>query len=169
MQDVRIAGIVEESITDGPGIRYVIFVQGCPHHCKGCHNPETHNFNDGKLKNVDEIIADIEKDPLIDGVTFSGGEPLCQAKNLLPIATRAKSKGLDTALYTGYTIEQLLEMDNRDIMELLEYIDVLIDGRFEIAQRTLDVKFVGSRNQRIINLPATLKSGSVILQKGNWV
>ena len=162
---IRLAGLVPESYVDGPGIRFTVFVQGCPHHCKGCHNPETHDFNGGRLADVDKIFGKITKDPLIKGVTFSGGEPFCQPEPLNYLAGLLKEKGYHVMSYSGYTFEELLEMSkkNSDVKGLLEKLDILVDGRFELSQRSLELKFKGSRNQRLINVPKSLKEGRVVL------
>jgi len=151
---IRLAGIVEESIVDGEGIRFTIFVQGCPHKCKGCHNPHTHDISGGKDFNIEEILSRITKNPLLAGVTFSGGEPFCQVLPLIEIAAKVKTLGLNIWCYTGYTHEELLEKSNndKDIAFLLELIDVLVDGPFVEREKDLTLKFRGSKNQRIIKL-----------------
>ena len=146
MVNIRIAGIVQESIVDGEGIRLAVFTQGCPHHCHGCHNPETHDFNGGRMIDTSEIIAMLDANPLLDGVTLSGGEPFCQPGACIEIAAAAHLKGLNVWCYTGYTIEQL------EGHPLLNEVDVLVDGRYMEEQRTLELPFRGSRNQRIIVL-----------------
>ena len=143
---MRIAGIVHDSIVDGEGIRLAVFVQGCPHHCNGCHNPETHDFQGGRLIDTSEIIAMMDANPLLDGVTLSGGEPFCQSGACIEIAAAAHLKGLNVWCYTGYTIEEL------EGHPLLNEVDVLVDGRYMEEQRTLELPFRGSRNQRIIVL-----------------
>ncbi|MBO5364276.1 MAG: 4Fe-4S cluster-binding domain-containing protein, partial [Clostridia bacterium] len=110
MDRFRISGIEPESIVDGPGIRYVIFVQGCPHHCPGCHNPQTHDFEGGKEQDFASILTEIDKNPLLSGVTFSGGEPFCQAEALAELGKRIKGRGLNLVCYSGYTFEELLRM-----------------------------------------------------------
>lgn len=162
---IRLAGLVPESYVDGPGIRFTVFVQGCPHHCKGCHNPETHDFNGGRLADVDKIFGKIIRDPLIKGVTFSGGEPFCQPEPLNYLAGMLKEKGYHVMSYSGYTFEELLAMseENSNIKGLLEKLDILVDGRFELSQRSLELKFKGSRNQRLIDVPKSLKEGRVVL------
>ena len=143
---MRIAGIVQDSIVDGDGIRLTIFTQGCPHRCPGCHNPETHDFNGGRTVDTSEIIAMMDNNPMLDGVTLSGGEPFCQPGACLEIAAAAHLKGLNVWCYTGYTIEEL------EGHPLLNEVDVLVDGRYVEEQRTLELPFRGSRNQRIIVL-----------------
>lgn len=161
---LRIAGVVEGSITDGPGIRYTLFVQGCPHHCEGCHNPETHDPEGGKEVSAAEILAQINGSPLTKGVTFSGGEPFAQAKALSVLGKAIKESGKELAVYSGYTFEQLIAKNDEDINALLAVADVLVDGRFVLKERTLAIPFMGSRNQRIINLPESLAASSVVLE-----
>lgn len=161
---IRVAGVVNDSITDGPGLRYTLFVQGCPHHCPGCHNPQTHPFEGGSLREAQEIAEEILKNPMLSGLTLSGGEPFCQAEALIPLCNMVKQGGLDIAIYSGYTFEQLLEMDASGVQELLALCDVLIDGPFLLEQRSLALLFRGSENQRILNLPASLKEKRAILE-----
>lgn len=162
MKPVRLAGVVRESIVDGPGFRFTVFVQGCPHGCPGCHNPETHDFSGGKDIDPQKIIDAIGKNPLLSGVTFSGGEPLCQAEALLPVAQAVKQMGLDLMIYTGWTFEQLLERNDPAIMALLHEADWLVDGPFVLAKRDLTLLFRGSQNQRILDLPASLAKGEAV-------
>jgi len=156
--DLRISGVEPESIVDGPGFRYVIFTQGCPHGCPGCHNPQTHDFAGGEPANVPAILAEIAADPLLQGVTFSGGEPFCQPEPLCDIARAVKGMGKDVVVYSGYTLEQLLEMGERDpaVQELLGLCDTLIDGPYVEAQRDLTLRYRGSANQRVIDLQKAL-------------
>ncbi len=166
--EIRIAGTVSESIVDGPGIRYTIFTQGCPHHCEGCHNPETHDFNGGRLADTDRIYEHIVRDPLLKGVTFSGGDPFCQPAPLYDLGKKLKENtSLDIMIYTGYTFEQLLDMAKKDInvKNLLSVADIIVDGRFILAQRSLELKFKGSRNQRTIDCQRSLAEGKVILKE----
>ena len=149
---IRLAGVVRESIVDGPGIRFTVFVQGCPHHCEGCHNPETHDFSGGYDCAPEKILAEIKKNPLLDGVTFSGGEPLCQAKALLPLAQEIKKLGLNLFIYTGSIFEKLIEEQDPDVMALLQEGDFLVDGPFVEAEKDAGLPFRGSRNQRIIQM-----------------
>lgn len=150
MNEIRIAGIVEESIVDGAGIRLVVFTQGCNHNCTGCHNPESHSFSGGKLINIDDILVMIKENPLLDGITFSGGEPFEQALVCSILASKVKELGLNVIVYTGYTFEQILKNDQ--FKELLLQTDTLIDGKFDIKQKSLMLKFRGSKNQRIIDV-----------------
>lgn len=159
---LRLAGIVNDSITDGPGIRLTVFMQGCPHHCPGCHNPQTWAFEGGQEVDPSEIMAQIKQNPLLSGVTFSGGEPLAQAAALLPLARQIKRQGLELAIYTGYTFEQLLRMQDQTINQLLAQADVLIDGPFIQAQRNLELNFRGSANQRVLRAADSLAAGRPI-------
>ena len=156
-KSLRIAGVIRESITDGPGIRFVLFLQGCPHGCKGCHNPETHDFNGGYVIDGEKVLAEIRSNPLIYGVTLSGGEPVCQADGLVPLAEAVKDMGLDLGMYTGYTFEELEGLRGRDVSldRLIKLLDFIVDGPYVEAERDLTLQFRGSRNQRFI----TLKDG----------
>ena len=163
-----LSGIVGDSIVDGPGIRTTVFSQGCPHHCPGCHNPETWAFGCGTPMEEETIVEIVRSNPLCRGVTFSGGEPFAQAAGFAKLARLLKQKGYEVASYSGYTFEQLLE-GNRDQRELLETIDVLIDGPFLQDQRSLELSFRGSRNQRIIDVPRSLAAGqAVCITSGRW-
>ena len=161
---LKISGIIKESIVDGPGIRYTVFVQGCPHHCEGCHNPQTHPFEGGTEKSVEEIFEDIRKNPLLSGVTFSGGEPFCQAEELAKLAEMVKKEGMNIVAYSGYTFEQLRKMKENDegINSLLKLTDILIDGKFEIDKKSLMLKFRGSSNQRILDVKKSLENGIAV-------
>ncbi len=150
--ELRLCGIEPESIVDGEGIRYVVFVQGCPHRCPGCHNPESHAFEGGRVACIDDLFREICENPLLRGVTFSGGEPFSQPEPLAELARMVHGKGLNITTYTGYRYEELLQMKDPDIAALLEQTDVLIDGPFLLAEKDLTLAFRGSRNQRIINL-----------------
>jgi anaerobic ribonucleoside-triphosphate reductase activating protein len=160
--ELKICGIEPESIVDGKGFRYVIFTQGCPHHCPGCHNPQSHDFGGGKLVDIKDLFDEICENPLLRGVTFSGGEPFCQTKPLTQLAKLIHAKNLDITTYTGYSYEKLLEKNDPDINALLNETDVLIDGPFLEAQKDLTLVFRGSRNQRVINLNKTRVSGYLV-------
>lgn len=151
---LRVSGIVDESIVDGPGLRFVVFTQGCPHHCPGCHNPQTHSFSGGSLMSVDEIMEMFCEDPLLSGMTFSGGEPFSQPEALSLLGEKVKAAGKNLVIYTGYTIEELLEMckSNHYIQKLLMQCDLLIDGPFIESLKDADLLFRGSSNQRLLNL-----------------
>jgi anaerobic ribonucleoside-triphosphate reductase activating protein len=160
---LRIAGIVRESIADGPGIRYVVFVQGCKHGCKGCHNPDTHALEGGTFIDIDVILNEIDENPLLDGVTLSGGEPFEQAEILSELAKAVKKKGKNVITFTGYTFEYLKNNSTRlnGWYKLLELTDILIDGRYDEKLRNLNLKFRGSENQRIIDIKESIKQNRV--------
>ena len=156
---IRIAGLVPESFVDGDGIRFAIFMQGCQRNCEGCHNPETHDLNGGRLIDTSEIISAIKKNPLLDGITLTGGEPLLQIDAADELARAAKNFGMTVWCYTGYTFENLPP----EAEPLLENVDVLIDGEFIESQRDLELQFCGSSNQRIIDVKKTLKQKKIVL------
>ena len=165
---LNLADIITDSIVDGPGIRTTIFSQGCPHHCPGCHNPSTWPFEGGTQIVEADILQIVQSNPLCKGVTFSGGEPFAQAEGFGILAGLLKENGYEVASYSGYTFEQLLDGTVAQ-KQLLEKIDILIDGPFLLAERSLDLSFRGSRNQRIIDVPASLKAGEVVCVKaGRW-
>lgn len=166
---LELSGIVSDSIVDGPGIRTTVFSQGCPHHCPGCHNPETWEFGCGTPMDEETIVEIVRSNPLCRGVTFSGGEPFAQAEGFAKLARLLKSEGYEVASYSGYTFEQLLK-GNAHQRKLLESIDILIDGPFLMEEKTLEISFRGSRNQRILDVPTSLKEGKAIaVTKGRWL
>lgn len=154
---MRIFGTVANSTVDGKGIRYSLFVQGCNHHCKGCHNKESWDYNGGIERDTDDLINEINSTKLIKGVTFSGGEPFDKANSLLKIikGVRKAHPNYNYWAYTGYLIEELYK-GNEEQNLLLREIDVLVDGEFEIDKRRLDIAFRGSTNQRVIDVKKTL-------------
>ena len=158
---VRVAGRIAESIVDGPGLRYVLFTQGCPHRCPGCHNPDTHDFGGGTPVVLRDILADIRRNPLLRGVTFSGGEPFCQSEALIPLAAALKSLGYHLMAYTGYVWEDLAR--DSAAARLLPFLDMLVDGPFVATRRSLELRFRGSSNQRILDVPAGLRAGRPVL------
>lgn len=160
---LRIAGVIKESIVDGRGIRFVVFTQGCPHRCKGCHNPDTHDMAGGYDCSAETIISEFLKNPLLAGITFSGGEPILQAEKLIPIARAVVEANKDCIIYSGYTFEQLISMNDPAIIELLSLCSWLVDGRYIEEQRDLRLTFRGSRNQRIIDLQKSFAANSVVL------
>ncbi|MDO4558828.1 MAG: anaerobic ribonucleoside-triphosphate reductase activating protein [Planctomycetia bacterium] len=163
-ETVCVAGITEDSIVDGPGLRAVVFVQGCPHHCDGCHNPQTHPFEGaGEKLSVSQIYQRIRRNPLQRGVTLSGGEPFCQPGPLAILAEKLHHDGYDIAVYTGYTLEQLMERNDPCSMNLLRWTHVLIDGPFLLSQQDRSLPFRGSRNQRILDVHASLTRGCAVI------
>lgn len=152
MAFLQINNCIEESIVDGPGLRFVIFTQGCPHHCPGCHNPQTHQMAGGTSAETEILLARIMENPLLQGVTFSGGEPFLQSSVLADLAQKLHANSLDVVTYTGYTLERLKAMKNEGVDALLRETDLLIDGPFQFEKRDLTLPFRGSVNQRIIEL-----------------
>lgn len=166
---LRIFGFADDSIVDGPGLRFAVFVQGCKHNCKGCHNPESHDINGGDVYSVEDIKDMISANPLLDGVTLSGGEPFLQAKALVNIARFAHSKGLNVMTYTGFLYENLIGGADSDNgwRELLDETDWLVDGKFELDKRSIELNFKGSSNQRIIDVKKSMEAGTVVLSEYN--
>jgi len=159
--EIRLATNIQfDSVVDGPGIRTVIWTQGCPHHCPFCHNPETHSFKGGTLVPIDDIIKKITESENQDGVTFSGGDPMMQPVPCTLIAKKCKELGLNVWCYTGFLFEELL--DNPERLEFLKYIDVLVDGKFDNNLKSYSAKFRGSKNQRIINVKSSLKKKKAV-------
>lgn len=162
MDKLRLASVLQQdSIVDGPGIRMVLWTQGCPHHCPGCHNPQTWSEDGGILEDVTSLIEQIKEAPLQTGLTLSGGEPFQQAECLLPIVKAAKERNLNVWAYSGYTFEQL----SADPIKraLLVELDVLVDGVFLQDQKDYRLKFKGSKNQRIIDVQESLRQKKIIL------
>ena len=162
---IRLFGLVEESIVDGPGYRTAIFTQGCPYHCEGCHNPESQPFEGGNVWTLDDVEKKFSSNPLLSGITLSGGEPAEQAQACAELAHRAHQKGLNVWTYTGSTLEKLQERAQSDeaLKRLLDETDVLVDGPFVLALRSLELDFCGSRNQRVIDMNLTRRQGKVVL------
>lgn len=156
---LRINGIVNDSIVDGEGIRLTIFTQGCPHHCPHCHNPQTHDFKGGYDIEIKKIISMMKENLLLDGITLSGGEPMEQADTCAILAEEAKKMGLNVWVYTGYTWEELQKESQK---KLLCFTDVLVDGAFIYELRSLELRFKGSANQRIIDVPKSLQENRII-------
>lgn len=167
---IRLAAYLQpDSIVDGEGIRTVIWTQGCPHNCLGCHNPETHDFEGGALVDIDEVYKIIDSLEGQDGITFSGGDPFVQPEACALIAKYAIKKGYNIWCYTGYTYEQLLAMAKTkpEIMDFLKQIDILVDGKFVLALKSYDIKFAGSTNQRIIDVKKSLKENKIVTLDNN--
>ena len=158
---LRVAGKAPESIVDGPGLRYCLFVQGCPHHCPGCHNPETHDAAGGRLVPGAKILHDARRNPLLRGVTFSGGEPFCQSRELAPLAAALRADGTHLMAYTGFVWEDLVADPAHH--PLLDCLHLLVDGPFVAARRSLGLRFRGSDNQRLLDVPASLHAGRAVL------
>lgn len=165
MGKIRLAGIVNDSIVDGPGIRLAVFTQGCAHHCLGCHNPETHDFEGGYEEDIDKIVKMALQNPLLSGVTLTGGDPLYQVDACLELAYKLSGHGLSLIVYTGFTWEELdvLRKQNENVDRFLHEVDYLIDGPFLIDERDISLRFRGSTNQRIIDVQKTLHANEVIL------
>ncbi len=161
---IRIAGIESESIVDGPGLRFAVYTQGCPHNCPGCHNLQTHPFEGGKLASAQKLLELAQASPLNKGVTLSGGEPFCQALELVEFARLAREAGYDVWAYSGYTFEQLVGQDApAGAAQLLELVDVLVDGPFVQALSSYDASWKGSTNQRVIDVRKSLQAGRPVL------
>lgn len=156
------AGVVRESIVDGPGLRFAVFCQGCPHGCAGCHNQETHDFDGGYDCPISRILDAVDQNPLLDGVTFSGGEPFCQPEAFYNLAVELKKRNLHVMAYSGYTYEELLSLKNEAVDKLLSQLDLLVDGRYVAEKRDLTLLFRGSSNQRVIDMNETRRTGSVV-------
>ena len=165
---IRLAGeITTDSVVDGEGIRSVVWCQGCIHNCPGCHNPETHSFESGVLRDVSEVCDEIASLEFQDGITLSGGDPLCQVDACLEIAKFCQSIGLNVWCYTGYKIEDLLKRSQKEmkLKEFLENIDVLVDSPFILELKSYDVPFRGSSNQRLINAKESILKNKVVIYK----
>lgn len=163
---MRIAGLLHESIVDGPGVRFVVFCQGCPHRCPGCHNPETWDFGGGGEYTVRQLIKEIRKAPaLVRGVTLSGGEPFSQPGEMAQLASRVHGLGMDVVTYTGFLYEELLEKARQDpeVERLLAETDLLVDGPFVEAKKDIGLRFRGSSNQRIIDVKKSREAGKTVV------
>lgn len=163
---IRLAAPLQyDSIVDGEGIRTVLWTQGCSHNCLGCHNPETHSFDEGYIVDTEDIKKELKEIKYQDGLTLSGGDPLMQADACLDITKFVKTLNWNVWCYTGFTFEQLLQLSKRNskIMELLQNIDVLIDGKFILEEKSMDLQYRGSRNQRLIDVQKSLKENKVIV------
>ncbi|MCL2122074.1 MAG: anaerobic ribonucleoside-triphosphate reductase activating protein [Clostridiales bacterium] len=162
---MRIAGVTHESIVDGPGLRFVVFAQGCPHRCPGCHNPETWNPGGGEEWSVRDLFRIIRRSPdKVKGLTLSGGEPFLQAGQMAELASLAHRHGMDVTVYTGYVWEDLQEMaeTDPDIANLLQETDLLVDGPYVEALKDIGLRFRGSVNQRLIDLKASRAEGKTV-------
>lgn len=160
---ISLSGVTGDSIVDGPGLRLTIFTQGCLHHCPGCHNPQTHDHEGGSWADTEDILAAAAENPLLDGITLSGGDPFLQPVPCLALAEGAHKIGLNVWTYTGYTWEALWEENAPEKIALLKETDVLVDGPFLLAERSLELRFCGSRNQRLIDVKKSLAEDKVVL------
>lgn len=161
METINLAGITYDSIVDGPGLRTTIFTQGCPHACLGCHNTETWSFDNKEIRNVDDVITMVLASTN-KSVTFSGGEPFSQACACTQIATRLKDNGFNLWAYSGYAFEELLN-GNEHQVNFLKTLDVLVDGKFILEQKSLSLLYKGSKNQRMIDVQKSLLSHTIVL------
>jgi anaerobic ribonucleoside-triphosphate reductase activating protein len=159
----RIAGFKKESVIDGPGIRAVVFFQGCRHHCPGCHNPETWDEHAGTVMDTEEVWHNLAVTPLISGITLSGGEPFLQPDAALELIRQARSERMDIWVYSGFTFEQLRDHRDPKVRALLQASDVLVDGPFRQEEKRLDLPFRGSANQRLVAVGESLQTGTVVL------
>lgn len=166
---LRLSGVIDQSIVDGPGMRMTVFTQGCPHRCPGCHNPETHSPRGGFDMSVGEVLSRFDANPILSGITLSGGEPVAQAEALAPLAAAVKARGKNVWCYTGHTFEKLVPMlpANPGLGALLRSVDVLVDGRYEENLRNIALSYRGSSNQRVLNMPASLAGGCAVFWTGN--
>lgn len=154
------ADIQSDSIVDGEGLRAVIWFQGCPHGCPGCQNPETHDIKQGIEVDIEEIFEKIDNLKFQKGITLSGGDPFMQSEAAKKIADYARNKGYNIWCYTGYTYENIIK--NPKLKSLLESVDVLIDGPFLLEEKSLNCRFRGSKNQRIIAVKKSLEEERVV-------
>ena len=162
---LSILDILEDTTVDGPGFRTAIYAAGCPNGCPGCHNPESWDINCGRWMHTDEILQKVLADSFAD-VTFSGGDPMYQPEGFTKLAHAIKKQTRKNIwCYTGYTFEKLLQ--NPRQAQLLEYIDVLVDGKFKEELKDEDLYFRGSRNQRLIDVQASLKRDETVVYHYN--
>ena len=159
---ISLFGTVPDSIVDGPGLRYAVFVQGCSHHCPGCHNPESQPAEGGTATAIADLLADIQANGLVHDVTLSGGEPFEQPEACAVLAAELKRRSYGVWCYTGYLYEDLAKGTDPAIADLLDHIDVLVDGPFVESRKSLELKWCGSSNQRLIDVPATRRAGQIV-------
>ena len=160
---LRVNDILHDSIADGPGLRFVVFFQGCHRRCPGCHNPQTHDPRGGRLVSLSELTRAMSGNPMLRGLTLSGGEPFLQAAAAARLASEARALGLDVWCYTGMTWEELNAPGAPpEWRELLERIDVLADGPFILQRRSLELEWRGSCNQRLIDVKASINGGEMV-------
>lgn len=166
---MKIAGFYDESISNGLGWRAVLFVSGCPHYCPGCHNKEAQDFNYGEEFNEEEILKRIKENSILNGITISGGEPLCKENipGVLKFIKDVKEirPEFNVWCYSGYTLDQLIDRNDEETNKCLNEIDVLVDGRFVEEKKDPTLKFRGSSNQRILDLKPSLQTHKFIEYK----
>ena len=163
--DIRISGLMEDSIVDGPGLRLAVFTQGCTRDCPGCHNPATHDLLGGSLMQTGDIIRLLQENPLQTGLTLSGGEPFLQPQACILLAQATKALGKNVWAYTGYRYEELNKHQNPACRQLLQLLDVLVDGPFVLSLRNLKLPYRGSENQRLVDVQKSLEAGQVVCWK----
>lgn len=164
MTTLRMYGTATDSIVDGVGLRFAVFVQGCSHHCKGCHNPDSQPFGKGYQATVEDVVEEIASNHLTQGVTLSGGEPFDQCEEVLELARELKARGYNLWIYSGYLFEDLMSgHPHEKAPELLKCCDILVDGPFVEDLKSYDLKWKGSSNQRVIDLPQTFAQGRIVL------
>lgn len=166
--DVRVSGLIEESIVDGPGLRFVMFLQGCAKRCFMCHNPETHAMNGGDLVKTGDLVKKWQHNKMLKGITISGGEPFLQPKAVYELTKQAIDDGLDVIIYSGYYYEELKKFSNEYVQKTLDIATLLIDGPFEHNLKSLNISFRGSTNQRIVDLAETKLNNEVTFHEINW-
>ena len=171
--NLKLFGLVEDSIVDGPGLRLAVFVQGCSHHCKDCHNKDSWSYAEDKgyTISIDDIVSILLNNPLTTGLTLSGGEPLDTINKIEAIKElihRLRSNNWNKSIwiYTGYIFEDLI--NNPDVFPILEETEVIVDGKFDCTKRSLDLKFRGSSNQRLIDVQQSIRSNSIVLWKSKF-
>lgn len=163
LNNIKLSGVIKESIVDGPGFRYVIFTQGCKKRCFMCHNAETQPLDGGYEEKLDNLVLDWQNNPLLQGITISGGEPFLQPEAVLYLMKKAKETNLDVLVYSGYYIEDLRRFNNKYVDEIFKVADYLIDGEFEFTNKDLNLLFRGSSNQRIIDLNLTNERNELVI------
>jgi anaerobic ribonucleoside-triphosphate reductase activating protein len=166
--EIRINGLVNDSIVDGPGLRFAVFTQGCFRNCPGCHNPDTHDPLGGTPDDTDRITGLLRENPLLDGLTLTGGEPFEQPAACLKLAQGAKALGLNVWAYSGYTYVERKGKSDPDIGALLALLDILVDGPFDVSRRSLELDFRGSCNQRLLDLKKSGEGNPVLWQPPAW-
>lgn len=164
---IRLAGIAENSLVNGKGLRKVFFSQGCSHHCEGCFNQHTWEFAGGRMFDMDELVQKVKDEPFLDGVTFSGGDPFQQADKFAYLAKKLHEANINIWAYTGYTFEELMKLaqTNPHIKQMINNVDVIVDGRFMKDKMSENLKYCGSSNQRVIDVKLSLNENKIILFK----